>query len=771
MLTRHTYRGGFALPTVLIASIVMLTILAVSVSSVTAVRTTLKAQYYEQLAKVAGEAGVAYAKACLAKNGNVPQWSNANPLRPSTDCSGNTLAGLSCPSDARCWVLLSDNMRSSFSVPAPELDSQGRAITIANSGFVDLLRESNGQVWRTYRQPSVQAAAVPDLCSGSAKSGLGWSNAVAASPANSVTIGSAPLTTITLSDSNLPAGNMYFRRDFVITKAGTYNLWAQTKSSKDEVQLYIDGASVVGSTGGAAMPQSVSLGVGCHTITAKLTNKTVNPSYSQFGAVLYHSTGSAPVLVTDTSWRVSAGAPVSFASSDFYADSSVWTSVVPGATAHAQTANSSWSALSGDAFTPMISPNGNGCPSTCPGNSTAYLRDSKDFYLASDTEVNITSMCDNACGVYVDGVLIGNVSYVQESTWNDAIQNTLTLSKGYHRLGVQLYNAVSTANASAAAVTVVNKSNGTVLARTDTSWLGTASWTAGVGTNITAYESSFVPSPKEIVTPVTADVLVVGGGGGGGRNAAGGGGAGGVRFIENFSLAVRSYTVSIGGGGAGSTDPFVVGVSGGSTTFGDYTSLGGGGGASRDGGANPASGGSGGGGAGATASPRHIGGNGTAGQGNRGGNGTTPDASTNSTSGGGGGAGNVGVAAIAGTSGGNGGAGRIYYLDGNRLAVGGGGGGGLTSNVTPGSATDGGGAGSFGPATAGTANTGGGGGGGGNPGGAGGSGIVVVRFKTGTATVSATGTYTSSTTTINGVGYTVYKFTGNGSFVVSALAP
>lgn len=770
MLIRHTHRGGFALPTVLIASIVMLTILAVSVSSVTAVRTTLKAQYYEQLAKVAGEAGVAYAKACLAKNGNVPQWSNANPLRPSTDCSGNTLAGLSCPSDARCWVLLSGNMRSSFSVPAPELDSQGKAITISNSGFVDLLRESNGQVWRTYRQPSVQAAAVPDLCSGSAKSGFGWSNAVAASPANAVPLYGTATPTITLSDSNLPAGAMYFRKDFVVTKPGSYAVWAGTNTTKDHVQLYIDGVLAV-TASGSSWGEAYNLDVGCHTITAKLTNKTINPSYSQFSAALYHPSGTSPILTTDTSWRVSAGAPVSFATSNFYADPSIWTSVTNYDVTHAQTANTSWTTMTGDAFTPLISPSGNGCPSACPANATNYLRDSKDFYLAADTEVVVSTMCDNACAVYVDGTIVANVSFVNTSAWVDIIQHTITLPRGYHRLGVQLYNALTSANPSGVAVSVANKSSGLILARTDTSWQAANAWTAGVGSNISAYETTFTPSPREITPPVTADVLVIGGGGGGGRNAAGGGGAGGVRFIENFSLAVRTYNVTIGGGGAGSTDPFVVGVSGNSTTFGDYTSLGGGGGASRDGGANPASGGSGGGGSGATASPRHIGGAGAAGQGNRGGTGTTPDASTNSTAGGGGGAGNVGVNAVAGTSSGNGGAGRIYYIDGTRLAVAGGGGGGLTSAVTAGVATDGGGAGSFGAASAATANTGGGGGGGGGAGAAGGSGVVLLRIRTGSATVNTTGSPAISTTTINGIGYTIYKFTGNGTFVVTALAP
>ena len=95
MQKNRSSRAGFALPTVLIASVIMLTVLTVSVTSVVSVRTAILTQYYEQVAKTAGEAGVAYAKACLAKSGNVPLWTDAQPLRPNTDCAGNETIGLS----------------------------------------------------------------------------------------------------------------------------------------------------------------------------------------------------------------------------------------------------------------------------------------------------------------------------------------------------------------------------------------------------------------------------------------------------------------------------------------------------------------------------------------------------------------------------------------------------------------------------------------------------------------------------------------------------
>lgn len=85
------YSVGFALPTVLIASIIMLTVLIVSVTSTVAVRNSLQAQHYNQMARSAADAGLAYAKACLRTNNNVPQWSDAKPLTPATDCNGDII--------------------------------------------------------------------------------------------------------------------------------------------------------------------------------------------------------------------------------------------------------------------------------------------------------------------------------------------------------------------------------------------------------------------------------------------------------------------------------------------------------------------------------------------------------------------------------------------------------------------------------------------------------------------------------------------------------
>ena len=235
----------------------------------------------------------------------------------------------------------------------------------------------------------------------------------------------------------------------------------------------------------------------------------------------------------------------------------------------------------------------------------------------------------------------------------------------------------------------------------------------------------------------SVDILMVAGGGGGGAGwYAGGGGAGGMQALTSVNLVSGTYTVTVGAGGAGSTNTSLAGSDGGNTSFtGQSDSVGGGGGAPRLSSVNGRDGGSGGGG-GQTPS---TGGSGTAGQGNDGGNAIGYGA-------GGGGAGAAGDdGANSSGFGGNGGDGLQWSPNSTYYAGGGGGGSGSSqsaANIAGGQG--GGGNGSLGgtEGTAGAANTGGGGGGGSNrehpasgltgaqAGKAGGSGIVIVRYVT-----------------------------------------
>ena len=245
--------------------------------------------------------------------------------------------------------------------------------------------------------------------------------------------------------------------------------------------------------------------------------------------------------------------------------------------------------------------------------------------------------------------------------------------------------------------------------------------------------------------------MIIAGGGGGGTNnpssSTGGGGGGGGGYREGkasgdpytasplnapagLTVTAQAYPITVGAGGAGSSDP------GGTSVFSTITSAGGGNGGSYQQGFNGADGGSGGGGA-------YARGNGA---------GNTPPVSPPqgnsggpSTSGGGrgaaggGGAGGAGAGA-SGTTAGAGGSGVTSSITASPVgrAGGGGGGGGCGSppQATGGTASDGGGAGADnnnGTGFAGTNNKGGGGGGAGGTsagsGGSGGSGIVVIRYK------------------------------------------
>jgi alpha-tubulin suppressor-like RCC1 family protein len=151
-------RAGFALPTVLIASIVMLTVLLVAITSTSAIDVSLRAQSYDQIAQSASEAGLAYAKECLEANNGIPQWSDDKPLKPDTDCSGNQLGGCAVedPPLAAChFVAINDsdgdgvnNSSSTFSVGLPNVKLIGlKQVETGNSHACATTYDSQIYCW------------------------------------------------------------------------------------------------------------------------------------------------------------------------------------------------------------------------------------------------------------------------------------------------------------------------------------------------------------------------------------------------------------------------------------------------------------------------------------------------------------------------------------------------------------------------------------------------------------------------------------------------
>lgn len=263
----------------------------------------------------------------------------------------------------------------------------------------------------------------------------------------------------------------------------------------------------------------------------------------------------------------------------------------------------------------------------------------------------------------------------------------------------------------------------------------------------------------------TVEVMAIGAGGGGGGYSGGGGGAGNLVVVTS-ALAVGSYTVTIGVGGAGGNTS-VPGSAGGQSRFSatgiNIRALGGGGGAADGLGIGGGNGGCGGGGAAGAQSA-----GGTAGLGvitgmtsvtniaEDGGSNPNPGNAGPAGSGGGGVLSvGVDVSAITPSDGGDGGTAFLYY----GTYYGGGGGGSAAPSGAYGTPTKGRGGGTAPPtsggngslsatstqAQPGVANTGGGGGGGedataGYPGADGGDGIVIVSYVTPTPSQMTFGT-------------------------------
>lgn len=129
---------GFTLPTVLLASVLMLAVLATALQLVSATSASLRDQYYNRLAREAAEAGSIMASNCIEDSGAAePTWTDAKPLKPNTDCNGNAVSGQSP------YVLgdTSAELRSTFSVGV-----DGALMPI--KGIVERYRESETTPWQ-----------------------------------------------------------------------------------------------------------------------------------------------------------------------------------------------------------------------------------------------------------------------------------------------------------------------------------------------------------------------------------------------------------------------------------------------------------------------------------------------------------------------------------------------------------------------------------------------------------------------------------------------
>lgn len=141
---QHDREGAFALPTVLIAAVVMFILLISAVSAVSSIRVGLNNQYFNQLSQEAAESGVAYATFCLRTNNYTATWTGKY-LTPATDCAGNA--------NGKTPYIMDDGngVRTTFSIGNVTVGAGGY-VQVQAAGKVELVRTSSGLPWQSYQQ-------------------------------------------------------------------------------------------------------------------------------------------------------------------------------------------------------------------------------------------------------------------------------------------------------------------------------------------------------------------------------------------------------------------------------------------------------------------------------------------------------------------------------------------------------------------------------------------------------------------------------------------
>jgi hypothetical protein len=138
--------SGFALPTVLISSIVMMMVLLSGLTALASVNTTVRQQYIDQVSDSSAEAGLLFAKECIKNNGNAISWTNSSPLMPNTDCSGTVTTVCAAGSTtSECYVTNTPTVRSSFKVSIVN-DTSGNPASLVSEGIVNGVSASSSAV-------------------------------------------------------------------------------------------------------------------------------------------------------------------------------------------------------------------------------------------------------------------------------------------------------------------------------------------------------------------------------------------------------------------------------------------------------------------------------------------------------------------------------------------------------------------------------------------------------------------------------------------------
>ena len=144
---------GFALPSVIIASVVMFIVLLASLTSVTSSSIALERLYLDKLSKEAQQSGLSMAAVCLNANDGAPLWTNGKPLRPNTDCTGTDV--VSCANNnsdsSRCYINKVDGYNVRYAVTYTT-DSAGSLLEIRSNAIVEKVSKTTGSPVERFQQ-------------------------------------------------------------------------------------------------------------------------------------------------------------------------------------------------------------------------------------------------------------------------------------------------------------------------------------------------------------------------------------------------------------------------------------------------------------------------------------------------------------------------------------------------------------------------------------------------------------------------------------------
>ena len=114
---------GFALPTVVVTSVVLFAVLVAAVGSVASITVSLNTQYFESLSADAAESGAVRAANCISHG----TYTVGKVITPATDCLGNIVSGQSL------YELATPTYRSTYSAVVATLSGQTQIVNVQGS--------------------------------------------------------------------------------------------------------------------------------------------------------------------------------------------------------------------------------------------------------------------------------------------------------------------------------------------------------------------------------------------------------------------------------------------------------------------------------------------------------------------------------------------------------------------------------------------------------------------------------------------------------------